>query len=118
MTHRFVRLHRLVAVGFALGMSAMPVAAQREVSRSEAEDQGAREAYRRGYDEGYAQGYRKGLEEGRPVIAPPPPPPPRHTIMVNRATYGGGGRRCDASRAVANIANGPGAVSGQAQKHL
>jgi hypothetical protein len=61
---------------------------------------------------------KKGLDEGQPVIAPPPPPPPRNTIMVNRATYGAGGRRCDASRAVGNIANGQVAVSVEANNDL
>jgi len=110
----------MIAIGFALGMAAMPVLAQREASGREGDDPGYREAYRRGFDEGYAQGYRKGLDEGRPVIAPPPPPPapPRHTIVINRATYGNGTRRCDASRAVANIANGHAAVAVEANNDL
>src|SRR5258705_10173585 len=104
MTHRLKPVHRTIAVGFVLAMAAIPALAQREAPR-ENDDPGYRDAYRRGFDDGYSQGYRKGLDEGRPVVAPPPPPPPRHTIMVNRATYGAGGRRCDASRAVGNVAN-------------
>ena len=117
MTHRLKPLHRIIAVGFALGLAAIPALAQREAPR-ENDDPGYREAYRRGFDDGYAKGYRKGLDEGQPAIAPPPPPPPRHTIMVNRATYGAGGRRCDASRAVGNIANGQVAVSVEASNDL
>ena len=127
MTHRPKPLYRMIVIGFALAMSAIPALAQREAPR-ENDDPGYREAYRRGFDqgyrkgldEGYADGYRKGLDEGRPVIAPPPPPPPppRHTIMVNRASYGAGGRRCDASRAVGNIANGQVAVSVEASNDL
>src|SRR5258708_32752428 len=111
MTPRLKPLYRTIAVGFALAMAAIPALAQREAPR-ENDDPGYRDAYRRGFDqgyskgldEGYADGYRKGLDEGRPVIAPPPPPPPppRHTVMVNRATYGAGGRRGYAARTAAN----------------
>jgi hypothetical protein len=110
----------MIALACALAATAMPALAQREAPRDN-DDPGYRDAYRRGFDEGYAQGYRKGLDEGRPVIAPPPPPPPpppRHTIVVNRATYGAGGRRCDASRAVANIANGQVSVYVEASNDL
>ena len=127
MTHRLAPLHRMIAA-LALAAAAMPALAQREAAGREGDDPGYRDAYKRGFDqgyrkgldEGYADGYRKGLDEGRPVIAPPPPPPPppRHTIMVNRATYGAGGRRCDASRAVGNVANGQVAVSVEANNDL
>ena len=108
MTPGLTPLHRMIAIGFVLGVAAMPTLAQREASGPEGDDEAYREAYRRGFEEGYAQGYRKGFDEGRPVIAPPPPPPPppRHTIAVNRASYGVGSKRCDASRAIANIASG------------
>lgn len=116
MTQHRRKWASIAVAGFALAIAAGTALAQRE------EDGAYRDGYRRGFDEGYAQGYRKGLEEGRPVVvAPPPPPPPqrpRHTIVVSRATYGAGSKRCDASRAVRNIANGQVSVSIEADNDL
>jgi hypothetical protein len=111
MTQHRRKWASIAAAGFALVIAAGTALAQRE------EDGVYRDGYRRGFDDGYAQGYRKGLEEGRPVMVAPPPPP-RRTIVVSRATYGAGPRRCDASRAVGSIANGQVSVSIEASNDL
>ena len=118
MTQHRRKWPSITTAGLALALTAGTALAQREAPREE--DGAYREGYRRGFDDGYSQGYRKGLEEGRPVVVAPPPPParPRHPIVISRATYGAGPKRCDASRAVGNIANGQETASIEASNDL
>lgn len=86
----------------------LPAAAAEEPPEERAD---YREGYRKGYDDGFERGYRKGLEEGRratPAAVPAPPPPPRPTgpITVSNAWYGTPSKSCDATRWVAQRANG------------
>jgi hypothetical protein len=117
MSQHRLKWPKIAVAGFALAIAAGTALAQREAPR-ESEDGAYREGYRSGFDDGYAQGYRKGLEDGRPVVVAPPPPRPRHPIVISRATYGAGPKRCDASRAVGNIANGQETASIEASNDL
>lgn len=65
------------------------------------------EGYRRGFEDGFAAGQRAAVQSAAPLAVPATPPPVvNRGIIIVRALYGDGRRRCEYTGPLAGIANG------------
>jgi len=91
-------------------------------ARAQTSTELSNDAYRRAYQEGYQQGFRDGQAHAAKAAQDAERAGPRplacRRIIVLGARYGTDGRQCDATRAIANQANGRSSATVRADNAL